>query len=350
MGNVNKKKSYTIEDIKKLNKKDFTPKEKFILLLGETGNGKSTFVNQITGKNECLEGDDPEAITTEPNAVPLDYKGCNFYFIDTPGLNDKKGDITNIQKIENLRDLPRITTFIIVLKFNDLRITESIQKSLIQFMKTFPSKDFWNNVIVVRNWSFDDSRKGKLLEGIKKDSKLMECINCNKISIPNIIKEFYIDLKSKDGKKHVLFQQILTIIKEMNPVYKDVKIDDTYHFENEGEFVKLIRIRLTEYIDFDNESHSFKERFEEGVYNIKKRRPSLITVKREVGPCRNKFMCWCKQYEIKYVCYKIYEIQGQKYTKTFVKDKAWEDEGNEENGENYRRQLEDEENELNKKL
>lgn len=350
MGNVNKKKSYTLEDIKKLNKKDFTPKEKFILLLGETGNGKSTFVNQITGKNECLEGDDADAITTEPNAVPLDYKGFNFYFIDTPGLNDKKGDINNIQKIDNLRDLPRITTFIIVLKFNDLRITESIQRSLIQFMNSFPAKDFWNNVIVVRNWSFNDSRKGKLLEGINKDPKLMDCMNNNKISIPKVIKEFYIDLKSDDRKKNDIFQQILTIIKEMNPVYKDVKIDDTYHFETKGDFVKLIRIRITQYIDFDNKSHSFKERFEEGVYNLKERRPSLIIVKREVGPCRNKFMCWCKQYEIKYVCYKTYEIQGKKHIINFVKDTAWEDEGNDVNGEKYRKQLEDEENELNKKV
>ncbi len=103
------KKSYTLEDIKKINKNDFTRKEKLILLLGETGNGKSTFVNQITGKNECEEGDDTESITTEPNAVALDYQGYNFYFIDTPGLNDKKGDINNIKKIDNLRDLPRIT-------------------------------------------------------------------------------------------------------------------------------------------------------------------------------------------------------------------------------------------------
>lgn len=351
MGNVNKKKSYTLEDIKKLNKKDFTPKEKFILLLGETGNGKSTFVNQITGKNECKEGDDTDAITTEPNAVPLDYQGYNFYFIDTPGLNDKKGDIKNIQKIDGLRDLPRITAFIIVLKFNDLRITQSIQNSLIQFMNSFPAKDFWNNVIIVRNWSFNDSRKGKLLEGIKKDPELMKCMNKNGISIPNEIKEFYVDIKSDDRKKNDLFQQILTIIKEMNPVYKDVKIDDTYHFETNGDFVKLIRIRFTEYIDFDNKSHSFKERFEEGVYNLNYIKPSLITVKREVGPCRNKFMCWCKQYEIKYVCYKIYEMKGKKHTVNFVKDTAWEDEGNDVNGEKYRKQLEDEENDgLSKKF
>ena len=57
MGNGNIKTSYTLEDIKKLNKNDFSPKEKFILLLGETGKGKSTFVNQITGKNECNEED-----------------------------------------------------------------------------------------------------------------------------------------------------------------------------------------------------------------------------------------------------------------------------------------------------
>ena len=79
-------------------------------------------------------------------------------------------------------------------------------------------------------------------------------------------------------------------------------------------------------------------------------KPKLIIVKREKGPCRNKFLCWCKQYYIKYVCYKTYDFNGVKKTYDFLKDEAWEDENNEENGEKYRQKLEDEENSYNKCL
>ena len=344
MGNDNLK-SFSIEDFKKINKKDLTPKEKIILLLGETGRGKSTFINQITGKNECIEGDTAEAVTTKPKAVPLNYQGYNYYFIDTPGLNDKKGDINNIKFIDKLRDVPRITCFIIVLNFCDIRITKSIQQSLIQFMNIFPAKSFWDNVIVVRNWSFDDDMRGKLLEGINKDEELMNCMNKNNIKKPVNIQEFYINLKSNNPKKKNMLEQIIAKIKEMNPVYKEVIIEYKDRFEKNGDFVKLIFDKITKYIDFDNKSHSFKEIIVEGSYNIKNLTPSLIIVKREVGSVKNKFLCWCKQYEVNYVCYITYEIKGKKHIERYIKDTALEEEDNEEKGEEYRLKLENEEKE-----
>ena len=74
-------------------------------------------------------------------------------------------------------------------------------------MNSFPAKGFWNNVIIVRSWSFDDSKKGKLLEGIKNDQELMNCMKDNGISIPNEIKEIYIELKSNDRKKMIYFNK-----------------------------------------------------------------------------------------------------------------------------------------------
>ena len=133
--------------------------------------------------------------------VSYDYEGYNFYFIDTPGLNDKKGDDENLEQLNSLRKCPRLNAFILLLKFNDLRITESMQRSLIEFMKIFPSKNFWDNVIIVRNWSFIDIKRGKFLKGIKNDKKLAEFMKNNNINLPSEIKEFYIDLKSDDHKK-----------------------------------------------------------------------------------------------------------------------------------------------------
>lgn len=347
---LNKKRQYTIEDIKKLDKKDFTPKEKFILLLGETGKGKSTFINEITGKNECLEGDDTEAVTQAPIAVPFDYEGYNLYFIDSPGLNDKRGDVQNLKHLGNLRDLPRLSTFILILNYNDLRITQSIQTSLLEFMKIFPSKKFWDNVIIVRNWSFNDSRKGKILEGIQKDSILMECMRKNNINFPEKIKEFYVDFKDDNEKKKTIFSKILNIIKDMDPIYKDIKINENYEFIEKNEMLTVKFIKTTTYIDFNDRKETFKETRIIGIFNMNQYKPKLIIVKREKGPCRNKFLCWCKQYYIKYVCYKTYDFNGVKKTYTFLKEEAWEDEDNEINGEQYRQKLERQENSYNRCL
>ena len=106
-------------------------------------------------------------------------------------------------------------------------------------MKIFPSKNFWNNIIIVRNWSFKDTRRGKILEGIKKDDKLNEFMKSNNINVPNELKEFYIDLKSDESKKYELLRQILNELKKIHPIYKDVIVTEEERFEeNENEILE----------------------------------------------------------------------------------------------------------------
>ena len=345
MGN----KSFSIKDISKFNRK-LGPREKIICLLGETGNGKSTFINQITKKEECKEGDDAEAVTTEPKMVNLDYEGYNFYFIDTPGLNDKKGDDENIKQLNELRKCPRINAFILLLKFNDLRITESIQRSLIEFMKIFPSKNFWNNIIIVRNWSFKDTRRGKILEGIKKDDKLNEFMKSNNINVPNELKEFYIDLKSDESKKYELLRQILNELKKIHPIYKDVIVTEEERFEeNENEILEYYILKTTTYIDFDDQRRTFTEKNMIMVYNYDQIKPTLVTVKREKTNVVQSDCC-CKKYKYEYNLILTYEMKGKKYTKKTLIIATFEDEDNNVNGEAYRKQLEEETNKLYLKL
>ena len=207
-------------------------------------------------------------------------------------------------------------------------------------MDIFPSKKFWDNVIILRTQGFNDSKKGKILEGIKKDSKLMDCMKKNNIKEPANIKEFYIDLKSNDERKKNLLTQILNIIKGMDPIYKDIKIDEKYNFIEANQLLTVEYIKTTKYIDFNDKSEIYKDKKTIGVFNMSEERPILITVKREIGP-------WCKQYLIKYVYYKTYNFKGVKKTYNFVKDEAWEDENNDVNGEKYRQKLEEEENKYN---
>lgn len=341
--------TFRIKDIAKF-KRQLRPNEKIICLIGETGNGKSTFINQITKKDECPEGNGPESLTTEPKMVNIDYEGYNFYFIDTPGLNDKKGDNENLKQLNELRKCPRINAFILMLKFNDLRITESIQRSLIEFMKIFPSKSFWNNIIIVRSWSFDDNSRGNILKGIQKDEKLTSFMKNLNINIPQEIKEFYIDLKSKELKKNILLRQILELIKNIHPIYKDVIVTEKEYFnENENGVLENYIIKTTTYVDFDDKIHNFTEKIPIIIYNLDQLYPILVSVKREKTSVVQSDCC-CKKYQYKYNLILVYELKGKKYTKQKLLRATFEDENNNVEGEAFRQKLEYEQNNLYKKL
>ena len=337
--------AFSLKDLSKFNRQ-LGPREKIICLLGETGNGKSTFINQITRKNECKEGDSPEAVTTEPKMVSYDYEGYNFYFIDTPGLNDKNGDDVNLKQLKELRKCPRLNVFILLLKFNDLRITESIQRSLIEFMKIFPSQNFWDNIIIVRNWSFNDARKGKILEGIKNDKKLTDFMGNNNINLPSEIKEFYIDLKSEDPKKDELLKQILNLMKNIHPIYKEVLVDEEEIFEETmDDYLEEYVLKTTTYIDFDDQKRIFKEKFTKAIYRLGNIKPTLVLVKREpTGVVQSD--CCCKKYQYVYKLILKYQIKGKTYTKSKILDTTFEAEDNDIEGENYRQKLENGQNKL----
>lgn len=266
---INNKINYNIKDISKM-RIDLTPKEKIIVLLGETGKGKSTFINKITKKDECQEGNEADSTTEKPQFVNYDHEGYNFYFIDTPGLNDKKGDEENIKQIKDLKKGPCPCAFIIMLGFYDMKITASIQNSLIEFMKIFPAKDFWDHTIIVRNFSFEDKCfiKGKILEGIKNDKTLKEIMNGLDINEPQEIKELFIDLKSSNNMKDELLNEILNMIKKMHPIYKEVNVDEEEIFEEKNEgFLEENKIIKTRYVDYNNKIHEYIETIPIIIYN-----------------------------------------------------------------------------------
>ena len=183
-------------------------RDKIAILLGPTGAGKSSFINCITKKNECKIGDTTDSCTRDYQQVNIPHNGYVYYFVDTPGLDDGKGnDEQNIQEIDKVKKAyPRMNVFIICLELNELRLTSSLKKMLSTFMEMFPSESFWEHVLILRTHSargpkFEKTRKrieGKLLEGINKDKELTDFMKQNKINMPTILKEFFVDSDPDD--------------------------------------------------------------------------------------------------------------------------------------------------------
>ena len=242
------------------------------IILGETGVGKSSFINGITNKKACTVSDKGKACTTKFKIVKTEHKGCNYHFIDTPGLNDAKGDEKNINEIKTgLSDYPKFRCILILLKFQDIRLTEANIKNLKIFMKCFPSKQFWKHVFIVRTHADTSSKKferekkkieGKIVESLNEPDfiNFKEFMEQKKIELPEKIDEFYVDNDNEDADNYdnneEEFNKIFEKIKNVPPMFKKItKIDTDKVVEKTGnKFPVKQTMRIIKYIDYDGNS------------------------------------------------------------------------------------------------
>ncbi len=280
--------------------------------------------------------------------------------MDTPGLDDGKGnDEQNIQEIDKVKKAyPRMNVFIICLELNELRLTSSLKKMLSTFMEMFPSKSFWEHVLILRTHSargpkFEKTRKrieGKLLEGINKDKELTDFMKQNKINMPTILNEFFVDSDPDDldeGTK-TEFELIFEAIANIHPLYKDVK-EEIKEYTNEfkvGErpFIHIRTDKIIKFIDFDGKEHETTQTIGDENYSLDGITPSLVEVRREQEKNPRGILCWSYQFKTHYYLvkyYKIDEFDGKKRVQSEL-DWRWEykdEEGKDIPGEHYRSAL-----------
>lgn len=308
------------------------------ILLGKTGVGKSSFINSITNKNECKIGNESKACTTKIHCVDISKNGLNFYFVDTPGLDDGKGDEKNIKKLGDIRKkYPRINVFIICIEFTEIRLTKSMKMALKEFMTIFPCHKFWDHVIILRTKSFQSARfeeykqnvEGQLVKGINEDEELIDFMNKNKINRPCNLKEYFVDSypKNLDNYTKDQFQEILNNISNIYPIYKEVK-EETKEYVNEekdsnSNFLHIRTEKIITFKDFDDKEHCVVQTSEE-TYNLDNIKPIFYDLKREQETTPRGILCWKNQFKTKYYEVKIYDIKGNhKRVECFI-EYRWE--------------------------
>ncbi|KAJ4205381.1 hypothetical protein NW759_014607 [Fusarium solani] len=89
------------------------PRDVFILVLGRTGSGKSTFISRCTGKDATI-GHGLNSCTSSIDVFQFTQNGRRVYLVDTPGFND-----TNRPDIDTLRIL---ATYLSASYVNGVRI------------------------------------------------------------------------------------------------------------------------------------------------------------------------------------------------------------------------------------
>ena len=120
--------------------------EKVFVLLGETGVGKSSFINGITKSQDCDVGDDASSYTKNIMMTNTIINGTNYYIIDTPEFQDSKiKEEKIIEILQELRKYQRICAILICLRYNETKLSKPVKKILMEIMNIFPSYDFWEH-------------------------------------------------------------------------------------------------------------------------------------------------------------------------------------------------------------
>ena len=129
----------------------------YILVLGQAGVGKTTFVNTIIKSNIFKTSDDgPDMCTRECQIGRLTLENKHYSFIDTPGLDESENEINKA-----ISENPNIKCIILLFNIHEVRIKQSTAELLEKLIKRFPIKNFWDHIIVVRTHVDEDCRYGK---------------------------------------------------------------------------------------------------------------------------------------------------------------------------------------------
>ena len=309
------------------------------LVLGETGVGKSSFINGITNSNNCEVGDEGKACTVKFKISKANIGNSQYSFIDTPGLNDAKGDEKNINEIKNgLSEYPNFRCILVLLKFQDTRLNRTTLNNLQTFMKCFPTKKFWEHVFIVRTHAEKNSRsfnqtkkklKGEIVNSINNYDDFKDFKNFmikKNIELPQKIDEYFVDNVKDEPDNFEYneeeFNKIFEKIKNTKPMFKKIKKVDSENIEENGPFTVKQKWREIIFIDYEgNEINSGRYlSTEDEASNLKtlriKRRKEVLETESDCGDVRIKYA----YYETKIYEFEEKEISG----KECYKGTGWE--------------------------
>lgn len=203
----------------------------YIVLIGSTGEGKSSFGNYILKHNDKRfdESSGAQSCTSIIKCCKGKEKteSEKIYIIDTPGSSDSEGrDNLFIKKIvtelkENYKK--KINSFLLLVNLNKPRLSLEIKKQLYYFCLMFPIKNFWSHVGIVFTFSyeyFSDEQFEKIKEN--KNNNYMKDF---RETIQSYIKEIN-NLYGYKIDEPENFNAFFTDCGEVNPPYNHKRTDE----------------------------------------------------------------------------------------------------------------------------